>query len=421
MLGVLASLKGADQAAVDATFDGSATDPRTLVRSALDQVDTVGPLLTPLLAKQLAALSQAVRPVLAAADLMGDVVRFISGVDPTSVQAHFRFEWRPTLTDWSFGGGPFLQFPPGGKDALVLAVEGRADGTGKVGTEVLAELRDFTLNLLPVEPLVRIRFDRLSFHSGTSGKTDVDVVIKQIEFVGFLSFVETLRRLVPFDGFSDPPYLDVAPEGLSAGFSLALPNVAIGVFALTNISLGADVRVPFLGKSLTVGFNFCSRERPFTLQVTFIGGGGWFGIRISPEGLDVLELGLEAGATLSVNLGVASGSVSVMIGIYIRMEAKAGSLTGYFRIRGEVDVLGLVSASVELYLELRYEMNTGKMVGRASITVSVSVMGIGGSVKVECERRFAGSNGDPTFAQLMAAEDGTSAPWSEYCLAYAGA
>ncbi len=54
--------------------------------------------------------------------------------------------------------------------------------------------------------------------------------------------------------------------------------------------------MPFLGKVVTVGFNFCTRERPFTLAVMFIGGGGWFLIRVSPDGLDVLELGLEAGA-----------------------------------------------------------------------------------------------------------------------------
>ncbi len=68
--------------------------------------------------------------------------------------------------------------------------------------------------------------------------------------------------------------------------------------------------MPFLGKSVTVGFNFCTRERPFTLAVMFLGGGGWFLIRLAPDELDVLEVGLEAGASLAVDFGVASGSVS---------------------------------------------------------------------------------------------------------------
>ena len=79
----------------------------------------------------------------------------------------------------------------------------------------------------------------------------------------------------------------------------------------------------------------------------------------------MLELGLEAAPCLAVDFGVASGSISAMIGIYIRLEGDKGSLTGYFRLRGEVDVLGLISASIELYLELTYDFDTGKMIGRA--------------------------------------------------------
>ena len=197
------------------------------------------------------------------------------------------------------------------------------------------------------------------------------------------------------------------PAGLTAGFSLTLPNLAIGVFTLSNISLGADVRVPFLGETITVGFNFCTRERPFVLSVVFLGGGGWFLIRLSPKGLEVLELGLEAGAYLAVDFGVASGSISAAIGIYIRLEGEKGSLTGYFRLRGEVDVLGLISASIELYMELVYGFDTGKMIGRARITVEVEVLCFSASVTIEAERQFAGSNGDPSLREVVMEDDGT--------------
>ena len=36
-------------------------------------------------------------------------------------------------------------------------------------------------------------------------KPDVNVDFGGIEFVGVLSFVESLRSLIPLDGFSDPP------------------------------------------------------------------------------------------------------------------------------------------------------------------------------------------------------------------------
>jgi len=61
------------------------------------------------------------------------------------------------------------------------------------------------------------------------------------------------------------------------------------------------------------------------------------------------------------------------------------------------------------------------MHGKATITVEVKVLVFSGSVKISAERRFAGSNGDPTFLQVMGAETGSSAAWTEYCLAFAGA
>ena len=142
-----------------------------------------------------------------------------------------------------------------------------------------------------------------AFRASSGRKPEVDVVFTGMQWQGVLSFIETLKELVPFDGFSDPPYVDVSTDGVTAGFDLALPNVAVGVFSLENISLGADVRVPFLGDAVTVGFNFCTREKPFRMTVMCIGGGGFVGLRISPKGLVVLEMSLEAGASLSIDLG----------------------------------------------------------------------------------------------------------------------
>jgi hypothetical protein len=40
-----------------------------------------------------------------------------------------------------------------------------------------------------------------------------------------------------------------------------------------------------------------------------------------------------------------------MAGVYFRMENSECSLTGYFRLGGNVSVLGIITASLELYLE----------------------------------------------------------------------
>jgi hypothetical protein len=408
----LLSLNGASQIAdvtakVKAPLDALAA-MATALKSAIASFPT-----SPGIKTRLDRLSSALNPVLADAGLLNDVLSFVNGLAGGG-EFRARLEWKPKLKSWK---GVFN--PPA--DGLTLAVEVRASAKGEAGVDVFAELRDFNLRLMPGAPLVEADFKRIAFRGGSNRKPEVDVVFIGLKFVGFLSFIETLKELIPLDGFSDPPFLEVSSEGVTAGFTVNLPNVAIGVFSLTNLSLSADTRIPFLGKSVTVGFSFCTRERPFTLAVAFLGGGGFFGIRLSPQGLEVLEMSLEFGAIVALDFGVASGSVSAMAGVYIRLEGDAGSLTGYFRVRGEVDVLSLISACIELYMSLTYEFNTGKLIGRAEISVTVKVLFFSGSVSIACERKFAGSNGDPTVAQMLDFQpnDGSSKPWDDYCLAFA--
>jgi hypothetical protein len=387
--------------------------------------------LPPLVKAELERLVGALDPLLDAAEVVetiASIVEFVNGFDPSNLSVKASFEWRPKMTNFPASAtNPDEALFFVREDGFVLSIEARVSGSDGAGADVLAELADFGLNLFPDAPLMRLGFDRLAFRASSGRKPEVDVVFTGIEFVGVLSFIETLKDLIPFDGFSDPPYVDVSTEGVTAGFDLALPGISVGVFSLENISFGADARVPFLGDALTIGFNFCTREKPFRLTVMCIGGGGFVGIRLSPQGLVLLEMSLEATACLSINLGVASGSVSISVGVYLRLEGEEGSLTGYFRIRGEVDVLGLISASITLELSLKYEFHTGKLVGRASISIEVEIFFLSFSVEVSCERRLAGSNGDPTFAQFLGIpDDGLPLPavpaaWADYCTAFTGA
>jgi hypothetical protein len=337
-----------------------------------------------------------------------------------------RFEWSPDLHNWNDIFIAKNQWT-NTKASLMIAVEMQAKSNLRPDPSfnAICSLQNFTLDLIGnLESFLKLHFERVEFTASSSKKPDINVVISEIEFVGILSFVQALKQLIPLDGFSDPPAIEVTAEGIKGGFSLALPNLPLGVFSLTNLSLGAGFSIPFIGKPLSVRFNFCERESPFHLTVSMFGGGGFFAITVDPHDVQILEAALEFGAALSIDFGVASGGVSVMAGIYYRMETGNASLTGYFRLHGEVSVLGIISASIELYLELRYEFSTGKCVGKAMLTIEVSVFMFSISVTITCERKFAGSNGDPSFAQLMEPYvDPVSnllvEPWSEYCAAFA--
>ncbi|WP_353641773.1 hypothetical protein [Mesorhizobium sp. WSM2239] len=347
-------------------------------------------------------------------DLIEDMYNYVNGLAESGALARVQFEWKPRVQSWP-KGSPLLAVK---ENSLVFAIGAQAGINGKNETYALAQLVDFTLHLFPDAELIHLDFDRFAFKS-SGGKSEIDIVFRNIGFHGVLKFVETIKELIPLDGFSDPPNVNVTAEGLTAGFGLALPDIAMGMFSITNMSLNADVQVPFLGKAVTVGFSFCTRDRPFTIAVAFIGGGGWCGIRLSANGLEVLEVGLEAGACIAVDFGVASGSVSAMLGIYIRLEGEAGSLAAYFRLRGEVDVLGLVSAAIELYMALLYHFDSGKLIGEAKITVNVSAVGISKEVHIYAQRTFKGANGDPSFRDVMLEANGSSPAWTDYCQAFA--
>jgi hypothetical protein len=332
------------------------------------------------------------------------------------------YSWSPKLQSW----GPDAAYPIFIADAASFNLTVTIDAHGsQVETDVDCTLSNFQLNLIGKTNFIILDFESVHFHTPNGKKPDVSVKLRQPQFVGVLSFVEALKDLIPLDGFSDPPALRVDENGIAASFSLGLPPVAIGVFSLQNLSLGAGFSVPFVDAPLSVRFNFCERQQPFLLTVTLFGGGGFFAITLNPHEVQELEAALEFGAAVSVNLGVASGGVHVLAGIYYHYTSADGaSLTGYFRMGGYVSVLGLISVSIELYLGLSYQFESGKCVGTATITVEIDILFFSTAVQISCEKKFAGSSGDPTFAQMMApyrdpwVRSRTIDPWQEYCQAY---
>jgi hypothetical protein len=244
--------------------------------------------------------------------------------------------------------------------------------------------------------VIAVPFVNLTFKLQSGQKMIVDANVNQIVFTGPLQFVNKLRDFL--SAFDDPPFMDVSDSGIDAGYTLAIPTIAVGAFSLQNISLTAKVTVPFFGDSVVVGFAFCSKDNPFVLTIYIFGGGGWFEIDIAPDGLVGLHIGLEFGIDCALDLGVASGSVHVMAGIYYDYDkpSRTSSLTGFVDMGGSLDVLDLISVSVDFHMQLTYTNTAGQssVTGEASLTVDVKVFFFSFSVTLGPIRKTFG--GDQT-------------------------
>lgn len=329
------------------------------------------------------------------------------------------FSWEPNLQKFKEVFKPELE----GQDAR-LSVKARVyyDDQGKK-FESTSKLENFTLTLMDGGFLkfIRLEFGKIEFKASHDRKPDVEVDLKSREFLGVLEFVKLLAEIIPTSAFSVKPTIDVSDRGISSGLSLSVPSLPLGVFNLQNISFGLAYTIPFINDPLSVRFSFCDRDKPFLLTVSMFSGGGFFALFVDPGGVQIVEAAFEFGASLSMDFGAASGGVSVMAGIYFMVELNnEGSdevtLSGYLSIEGIVRVLGMISVSLEMYMELTYK-DPGKCKGRAKITIEVKVLLFSASVEITCEKQFAGSDGDPSFIDLMGSKDGE--PWQEYCEAFA--
>ncbi len=339
----------------------------------------------------------------------------IGPVDPRAIAKAVltTLEWEPPLREF----GPFR---PHANSALSVNAEicvaldvGSNGGSTRFTYTVDGKLANFDMVLFPGADLVIVTFDALTFHTGSGQKVKVDPRIREVQFAGVLEFVNSLQNVLKSDALGTGPNLRVSPLGVLAEFNLAIPSIGVGVFSLQNIRLSTALNLPLTGEPLRLRFGFCERHNPFLVTVGLFGGGGFFGLALGLDGIEMLEAALEFGASVSLNLGVASGSACIMAGIYYKMEQNTCNLTAYLRCSGELEVLRIISLSVEFYLSLTYDFVRKKLWGQATITVKIKIIFFSKSVSLTVERQFAGSAGDPTFSQMVSPED-----WVTYAGAF---
>lgn len=270
------------------------------------------------------------------------------------------------------------------------------------------QVTDFQIVLIPNARFLIITFKQLLVKSDGFSKPKVSVEIQNVEFGESLEFVQSIASLFsPDSGFR----IGITSSGIEAGYALGIPAFSIGVFNLADLSLGVGVILPFTDAPLWMSFNVSERHRPCLLSVGIFGGTAFFRIVIEPRdakgGVKEIEAALEFGAVAAVTLGPASGRLYAFGGIYYGRTGDTVTFIGYVRAGGCLDVLGLISASVEFYLALEYQKTGDETIARgiARVTVHVKIIFvINVRVTLTYEKRFAGASS----SRRLAHNDSTS-------------
>lgn len=284
--------------------------------------------------------------------------------------------------------------------------------TGKSEYRLKGELKSFTIKLFPSEEIIGLKFNYLSFTAKNGQKPEVSANLPEVRFLGKLGFLNKLQDYIPIDGFCGSKSLEVTEEGIKAGYSLAIPSVGFGVFSLRNISLSAALNLPFNGDPARVRFNFATRENQFALSVAMFTGEGYFCIAVGTDGIEHLEASLSFGASISLDLGIASGGVEVLGGVIYEMDGEGVGFICFLRMGGHLEVFGWFGVSVEFNMNLGFESPPRRLYGQATLAVEVDFGLWSVDVDLTVERELAASP-PPTFGDLMSPDD-----WRDYCLAF---
>ncbi len=361
---------------------------------------------------------------------------------PTSRTTHFN--WSPDIVS----DNPIVSMAPGLTYAFTLNGVVTTDLVNPANSTfaLTGQLDGFVVTLMTNQDetleFIAITFNSLTFNAASGQKSTVSVDIDSVAFLGVLKFIQQLEEFMDFSGDGGPT-ITIQPDGISADLAVSLPPIAVGVFSLSNIAVDAGFNLPFDGSPARFRFSFSTQDDPFTLSVAIFGGGGFFGIAIGTDGVELIQASFDFGAMAAIDLGVASGSVQLVAGIYFAYgeiappSTQTGCiLTGFVKLDGSLSVLGIITLSLTFDLSLTYEDLGGvsEVTGTATLTVSISILFFSASVSMTATKTFGGGQdgsnelsrdrsrelvahiaGDspPTFADQVSQTD-----WSTYCSAF---
>ena len=276
--------------------------------------------------------------------------------------------------------------------------------TGERSVNADGRLRPFTLNLLGgALDLIGISFCGAHFQAKAGGKLAIDTKVSGVRIGAMLEFLSPIQSYFS-SGTKNGLYYDLTflPPALEVGYRFNQPYIGIGTMSLLNIGFKVGAMLPLDGRQAEFFCCMSSREYPLLIVMTPYGGGGFFGLRCTAQGIIAIEIQLEFGFVGALEIGPLSAQARATAGIYLMQGQGQRVLEGFFHAIGEGH-LACFGVGVNIEIKMRQESN-GSMEGSATYSYSFSV----GFFDIEFEvvasrRQDNGSGGGNPPATIAAA------------------
>jgi hypothetical protein len=234
------------------------------------------------------------------------------------------------------------------------------------------------------QSMILFRDTELSFDDAAGLKFRIDP--SRIQLNGILTFVSDL--LNQLGGGDSGLSFGLLPDGgIQCVLSLPLPDVQFGAFGISHLNLGALLALrlndPLMDNSFSIelGFNLGRKLAPFALTVFLLGGGGYLEVstRYAPGNGKLrcfVSMGITVSASLAIALGPIHGGVYIYFGITAEFMVGGGAkfaIGVMLLMRGEVSLLGIVSACISLLLEAQYDTTSGQIIGHGQLSISIEI------------------------------------------------
>lgn len=264
----------------------------------------------------------------------------------------------------------------------------------------------------------RVHFTSLVFSAMSDGSTSFDVNLGEVEFLGALAFIQTIaQRLKEFVKKEVGVEVDLRPDGLTVWMPpINLDKISFGIVTIKNLNIHSWVVLPFKPDPVELGFSFGKSDAPCELQVGIYGGTAYLLIVLDTNtgGLRRLEACLEFGVLREVSFGPAHGRVYLLGGVFYGVASENGLrkvvLNAFVRAGGSVDVLGLITAYVDLYIGLHYESSGADsfLLGEASLSIGFKIVLVRYNVTLRRAERLAGSSSSARRDSAQSQETSTA-------------